>query len=195
MALVRLTLLVSLVLVLGCGDDDATDASVAADATSADVAALDVGPSGEDTGSVDSGSVDSGSVDSGSADSGSIDSGAADSGTADSGAADSGSVDAGPADAGSADTGGACETRIEDRISGVCDGIGMQICTDWANEHGGGNAIARCVSPEGRCARADVCTGAGCTCGGEPECGDGQMCVSGFAGFSCVCIMSDEDAR
>jgi len=81
-----------------------------------------------------------------------------------------------------------CPRSIEDRIAGVCDGIGMSICTMWAADNGGGTATATCVPPEGRCARANVCDGDSCRCGEGPECGDDQMCVSGVAGFTCVCL-------
>jgi hypothetical protein len=49
-------------------------------------------------------------------------------------------------------------------------------------------AVAQCVPPMGRCARADVCGAGGCTCGGAPECADNEMCVVGIAGASCVCV-------
>ena len=83
-----------------------------------------------------------------------------------------------------------CEpsVTIPDFEAGVCDGRGMMACQRWAREEGGGTAVAQCVPPMGRCARADACTDAGCTCGGAPECADDQMCISGVAGFICVCI-------
>jgi hypothetical protein len=124
-------------------------------------------------------------------DSGSDSGAARDSGaTSDSGAgpgADSGtSTDAGAAE----DAGTACPagSAIPDRLAGVCDGRGRIACATWAEEHGGSTATAQCRFPDGRCARADSCTDDVCTCGTEPECGDDQMCVSGFAGYTCVCL-------
>jgi len=100
---------------------------------------------------------------------------------------DGSSVDAPPEDA-TAEGGSSCPRMIPDGVGGVCDGRGMAACRMWAQENGGPTAAARCVPPEGRCARADACDGSDCTCGGGPECGDDQMCVSGFAGFTCVCL-------
>lgn len=79
-------------------------------------------------------------------------------------------------------------TPVPDFVSGVCDGIGRMGCTSWAQDLGGSMAVAQCVPPEGRCARADACGAAGCTCGGGPECADNEVCVGGIAGFSCICI-------
>jgi len=64
------------------------------------------------------------------------------------------------------------------------------ICNMWAMMSGGAGATAQCLPPDGRCARADMCTASGCTCGGAPECADDQMCAPDAAGgaFRCVCI-------
>lgn len=83
---------------------------------------------------------------------------------------------------------GCTSTPIPDHVSGVCDGMGRTGCTMWAQELGGSSAVAQCVPPDGRCARADACSDRGCTCGDGPECADNEMCVSGIAGFSCVCL-------
>ncbi len=108
----------------------------------------------------------------------------------DGGATDGGS-DAGGSEADGgpeADGGlGECPTPVPPFEAGVCDGMGMEACVRWANEHAGGTT-AVCVPEDGRCARASECDAEGCRCGAEPECGAGAMCVSGFAGFGCVCV-------
>ena len=100
---------------------------------------------------------------------------------------DASAPDASEPDASAPDA-SSCPRSIPDREAGVCDGIGMMICTTWATLEGGPTAVAQCVPPAGRCARADRCDGDTCTCGGGPECGDDQMCVSGIAGYTCVCL-------
>ena len=106
-----------------------------------------------------------------------------------------GAVDAfGPPDApGAADapdaSGSSCTgAPVPDFVAGVCDGRGIAGCAMWATGLGGSVAVARCVPPEGRCARADACGPDGCTCGGGPECADNEACVGGFAGFTCICL-------
>ena len=175
----RVLLCISFFFFVGCGDD-----------VTADVGAVDAISAGDAVGSADTG-IDAVSVDAGSIDAGSIDAtadvsprldGGSDASVADASIRDAGGPDVAP------DVGSGCDTRVEDRVAGVCDGRGMLICTNWAVEHGGGTAVAQCVPSGGRCARADTCTDGRCTCGSEAECGDTEMCVSGFAGFSCVCI-------
>jgi hypothetical protein len=93
-------------------------------------------------------------------------------------------TDAGMTDAGAS----SCPDPIEDRMAGQCDGRGQMICDMWAQMYGGSTADAHCINQ--RCARADTCDDTGtCTCGASPECADDQMCVSGVAGYSCVCIL------
>jgi hypothetical protein len=155
------------------------------------------------TAAVDGGPLDAATRDGGpTADAGRLDAGRTDGGRIDGGPTDGGRADAGPdasttdasteLDAAIADAGTqSCPagTAIEDFTAGVCDGRGIAGCTMWATREGGAAAVARCVPPEGRCARADSCTDAGCTCGGGPECGDDQMCVRGAGGaYACVCI-------
>ena len=180
MNLLRLLLCISFsIFAFGCGDDTSADASVATDATGSDA-----------LGTLDVTTTDTAvSTDGGSADTETRDAPGEDAG----GSEDAGTFDAAGdvvvvMDTGIPDSGSACETRVEDRIAGVCDGMGMRICTNWAMEHGGMNAVAQCVQRGGLCARADACTDGRCTCGGEAECADTEMCVSGVAGFSCVCI-------
>lgn len=180
MTLTRLLLCITFSLAIACGDDSSPDAGASADTGDIQVDAA---------GSVDTGSTDTGTdvvSDVATGDAGALEDAAVDTGT-DAAAADA-ALDSGPGDAGSA-----CETRVEDRVAGVCDGMGMQICTNWASENGGMNAVAECTRPEGRCARADTCTEEGCLCGTEAECGAAEMCVSGIAGFSCVCISPRTD--
>lgn len=189
MTFLRILLAITFSLVIACGDDTSSDASVASDVGSADSAsALDAAGSADATSAADAtGAADASVTDA----AGAADVEARDVGGEDAGAMDAGAMDAAADvfDAGTPDTGSTCETRVEDRVPGVCDGIGMRICSEWANENGGMNAVSRCVSAAGsRCARANVCTNEGCMCGSEAECGETEMCVSGFAGFSCVCI-------
>ncbi|MEQ8455996.1 MAG: hypothetical protein RLO52_35550 [Sandaracinaceae bacterium] len=165
----RRSLLLASVLLLACGGESVTD---------------DAGRS-RDGGGADAGATaDGGHLDAGT----DVDSGAdPDSGVL----ADAGPTDAGvePDSGAGDDAGSACPTRIDDRIAGACDGRGMAICRMWAQDNGGSQAVAQCVaSMGGRCARADTCDDRGCRCGDGPECGDAEMCVSGFAGFTCVCI-------
>jgi hypothetical protein len=190
MTFLRILLAITFSLVIACGDDTSSDASVASDVGSADSAtALDAAGSADATSAADAtGAADVGATDVGATDAaGSADAEARDAAVG----VDAGAMDAAADvfDAGTPDAGSACETRVEDRVPGVCDGIGMRICSEWANENGGMNAVAQCVrGAEGRCARANTCTNEGCMCGSEAECGETEMCVSGFAGFSCVCI-------
>jgi hypothetical protein len=151
--------LLGLFVLLGCGDDDAA----------VDAGARDSGAPRDSAIATDSGSRDSGS-------------------TADAGAADAG-TDAALPDAGTDAGGEECSTEIEDRLAGVCDGRGRIICAMWAEESGGPGAVAQCLPPMGRCARASSCDAAGCSCGDEPECEDDQMCVGRpGGGFACACI-------
>lgn len=186
MTFLRVALCLSFALAVACGDDDTSaDAGASMDAGAADAPAQDVA-------SADAGVLDAAATrDGGGASDVGVDALGPDVGV-DAGP-DAASTDSGPQDAGApdvgVDSGSGCERRVEDRIAGVCDGIGMQICTDWAAENGGGTAVAQCVPADGRCARANTCTDEGCMCGSEPECGDTEMCVSGFAGFSCVCAL------
>ena len=84
-----------------------------------------------------------------------------------------------------------CPRVIPDRLAGSCDGRGRAICETWATETAGGApASAICLGSDGNCARASECTGTTldtCRCGTEPACGASEVCISGFAGYSCVC--------
>lgn len=181
----RVLLCISFFLFVGCGDDSA-----------ADVGAVDAISAGDAVGSVDAaGATDAaGSEDATSSTDANMDDATAAADVEegeDAGAEDAGAMDAAADvfDAGAPDVGSGCETSVEDRIPGVCDGIGMRICSEWASDNGGMNAVAQCIGGAGgRCARANTCTDDRCMCGSEPECGDTEMCVSGVAGFSCVCI-------
>jgi hypothetical protein len=134
----------------------------------------------------DDAAVDAGARDSGAPRDSAI---ATDSGARDSGSTADGGTDAALPDAGTDAGGEECSTEIEDRVAGACDGRGQMICTMWAEESGGPGAEAQCVPPLGRCARANTCSAAGCTCGDEPECEDDQMCVARpGGGFACACI-------
>lgn len=159
-------------LFLACGDDTSPGS--------------DAGPGGMDSGRRDSGSMS----DSGQRNDSSLPPDAAegvDAGGSDAGGSDAGATDAGT-DAGSSDE---CDpgSAIPDRIAGVCDGRGGIICDMWAEEHGGTADGVVCFFPEMRCARGDACSETGCTCGGNPECEDDEMCVPDPAGaYSCACI-------
>ena len=180
----RASIFLSFLLVLSaCGDGEAADAGpVATDSGTSDGGATDAGADAVDAGGDDAGTSDGGGSDAGTSDAGTSDAGTSDAGTSDAG------TDAG-SDGGTApDASTGCSRSIEDHVAGVCDGRGMAGCQMWARMNGGSTAVAQCVPPEGRCARADSCAGGTCTCGGDPECGDDQMCVSGFAGFTCVCL-------
>lgn len=89
------------------------------------------------------------------------------------------------------DAASSCPRVVADRFAGVCDGRGRAICAMWAAESSGGApASAVCLGPEGLCARASECTGSTlntCRCGSEPACGANEVCISGFAGYSCTC--------
>ena len=91
----------------------------------------------------------------------------------------------------SADAPSRCPRVIPDRLAGMCDGRGRAICETWATETAGGApASAICLGSDGNCARASECTGTtldSCRCGTEPACGASEVCISGIAGFSCVC--------
>ncbi|MFK8001339.1 MAG: hypothetical protein AB8H86_17220 [Polyangiales bacterium] len=182
----RAVLCLSFALVVGCGDDDSSaDAGAPLDAGSTDTSAPDA-VSADGAVAMDAAAQDAGARDAGT-DATAPDA-ASDAGGPDAGEPDVGAPDVGAPDVG-VDSGSSCDTRIEDRIAGVCDGIGMQICNMWASENGGGTAVAQCVPADGRCARASTCSGERCMCGSEEECGDTEMCISGFAGFSCVCAL------
>lgn len=187
----RAVLCLSFALVVGCGDDDSSaDAGGPLDATSTDTSTPDA-VSADGAVAMDAAAEDAGARDAGTdatAPDASSDAGGSDAGGPDVGEPDAGGPDVGAPDVG-VDSGSSCDTRIEDRIAGVCDGIGMQICNMWASENGGGTAVAQCVPADGRCARASTCSGERCMCGSEEECGDTEMCISGFAGFSCVCAL------
>lgn len=94
-------------------------------------------------------------------------------------------VDASP------DAASGCPRVVEDRFAGICDGRGRAICEMWATASAGGApASAICLGTDGLCARASECTGTTldtCRCGSGPACGASEVCISGFAGYSCTC--------
>lgn len=93
-------------------------------------------------------------------------------------------------DASGSDAPSVCGNNIDDGFGGVCDGRGMAACMMWATRTGGSMASAICLSATGGCARASECTGGTvdtCRCGSEPACAANEVCMSGFAGYSCVC--------
>lgn len=84
-------------------------------------------------------------------------------------------------------------SAVETRLAGVCDGRGMLGCQMWTDGLAGGRtSFARCVPPDGFCARADACSGAdrdSCTCGDGPRCADDELCVAQPSGPPrCECI-------
>lgn len=93
-------------------------------------------------------------------------------------------------DAPGSDAPSVCGNDIDDGFGGVCDGRGMAACMMWATKTGGSMASAICLSATGDCARASECSGGTvdtCRCGSEPACAANEVCISGFAGYSCVC--------
>ena len=144
---------------------------------------------GDDSGTPDATPPD-GAVEDGAVEDGAVEDGAVEDGAVEDATLDGSRPDATPEDA-MAEGGSSCTRTIPDLMAGVCDGRGVIACTNWALENGGPTAVARCVRTEERCARADMCDGSDCTCGGGPECEDDQMCVSGVAGFTCVCLREE----
>ncbi len=87
----------------------------------------------------------------------------------------------------------AAGSAVSTRLAGVCDGRGILGCQMWTDGLAGGRtSFARCVPPDGFCARADVCSGStaeSCTCGGQARCADDQICVAQPDGPArCECI-------
>jgi hypothetical protein len=70
---------------------------------------------------------------------------------------------------------------------GFCDPMGRSICTRWAQDYAGVNAVATCYGNGGGCARADRCdpnatNESMCTCGDGPACAADRFCIVGSNG-------------
>lgn len=72
----------------------------------------------------------------------------------------------------------------------TCDAEGFNACLMWTGDLAATpSALSRCTlipGPLARCASADRCEGRTCTCGREPECGEGAACLLLPTGPSCV---------